>query len=66
MKRNIILEMEELEERIAPHFMALGGVAEVAAMTHGPNVVLELPDGTRLDMPAESSDGLHTAWAGPE
>jgi hypothetical protein len=65
-EQELSLEIEELEERIAPHFSALGGgAAVVEAWTHDPDVRLLLPDGSELGMPAQPNDGLLTAWEGP-
>ncbi len=67
MERKIVLEVEELEERIAPHFTALGQEhAMVGGQAHGPNVALLLPNGNQIPLPAAASHGIHTAFDGPE
>lgn len=55
------LEVEELEERIAPHFLPLGGNAAVGAQVHGDHAMLSLPNGTTLHMPEASAGGLGNA-----
>jgi len=70
MERKIVLEVEELEERIAPHFTGLGQEhAAVGGQVHGVGTAipkLELPNGTILELPVASGHGIHTAYAGPD
>ncbi|MDH3443585.1 MAG: hypothetical protein OEN50_06665 [Deltaproteobacteria bacterium] len=69
MERRLVLEIEELEERIAPHFTPLGqGHAAVGGQVHGVGTaipLLELPNGTELNLPVEAGHGIHTAYHGP-
>jgi hypothetical protein len=60
MERKIVLEVEELEERIAPHCpTALGGdSAAVGLQDHGPHVALCLPNGETQALPDAAHDGV--------
>jgi hypothetical protein len=60
MKRKIVLEIEELEERIAPHSWLGGGHSPVFA--HGGH--LALPNGNEVGLPAQGYEGV-TSNAGP-
>jgi len=66
MERKIVLEIEELEERIAPHCgsaVALGGGnAAVGINPHGGDLCL--PNGNAVDLPDASDGGMARAMQG--
>jgi hypothetical protein len=54
MKKKIVLEIEELEERIAPHAWLGGGHSPV--LTHGGN--MQLPNGELVQLPEHAYDTI--------
>lgn len=64
MERKIVLEIEELEERIAPHAYLGMGNSEVWSWKHGPSdpvTHLLLPNGTELQIPGVAYTGINVA-----
>ena len=63
-EQKILLNIEELEERIAPHGAPLGGGHAAVEFNSDGTGHLELPNGEEQDTGAAAEDGLRRARDG--